>query len=149
MHSEPTTPSCVAGSTVSRLGCHDRIGDATFAHLHTRLPTRIRAHHMALALSQSTTLRGSRRIERAWRRPAAAGARSWTGRSALSSVTDSALPHLVTSGTHRTRVSEMRLAARRADRPLVSLHAQRARTSTAPAARPRAQGTRGLPSRGG
>ena len=39
------------------------------------------------------------------------GVRSWTGRSAMSCATDSALPHLVTSGTRRTRVSEMRLAA--------------------------------------
>lgn len=51
--------------------------------------------------------------------PAGDVVRSWTGRSALSRVTDSALPHLVTSGTHRTRVSEMRLAAgRRARRSL-------------------------------
>ena len=42
-------------------------------------------------------------------RPATACARSWTGRSALSCATDSALPHLVTAGTRRTRVSEMRL----------------------------------------
>jgi hypothetical protein len=39
------------------------------------------------------------------------GFRSWTGRSALSCATDSALPHLVTAGTRRTRVSEMRLPA--------------------------------------
>jgi hypothetical protein len=38
-------------------------------------------------------------------------ARSWTGRSALSFATDSALPLLVTAGTFRTRVSEMRGAA--------------------------------------
>ncbi|HYC50642.1 MAG TPA: hypothetical protein VEB19_05965 [Gemmatimonadaceae bacterium] len=35
-------------------------------------------------------------------------ARSWTGRSALSHATDSALPLLVTAGTFRTRVSGMR-----------------------------------------
>jgi hypothetical protein len=35
-------------------------------------------------------------------------ARSWIGRSALSYATDSALPLLVTAGTFRTRVSEMR-----------------------------------------
>jgi hypothetical protein len=37
-----------------------------------------------------------------------ARARTWTGRAATSRATDSALPHLVTAGTHRTRVSEMR-----------------------------------------
>jgi hypothetical protein len=35
-------------------------------------------------------------------------ARSWTGRSATSVATDSGVPHLVISGTFRTRVSEMR-----------------------------------------
>jgi hypothetical protein len=42
--------------------------------------------------------------------------RSWTGRAATSRVTDSGLPRLVTSGTHRTRVSEMRLPAPRSAR---------------------------------
>ena len=43
------------------------------------------------------------------RRIALAGVpRSWTGRSALSRTTDSALPQLVTAGTRKTRVSELR-----------------------------------------
>ena len=43
------------------------------------------------------------------RRMALAGApRSWTGRSALSRATDSELPQLVTVGTRKTRVSELR-----------------------------------------
>ena len=50
-------------------------------------------------------------------RPAPARVRSWTGRAAMSVATDSGLPHLVTAGTHRTRVSEMRLAAARTGRP--------------------------------
>jgi len=36
---------------------------------------------------------------------------SWTGRSALSCVTDSALPRFVTAGTFRTRLSEKRTTA--------------------------------------
>ena len=38
-------------------------------------------------------------------------ARSWTGRSVTSFATDSAITRLVASGTFRTRVSEMRVAA--------------------------------------
>jgi hypothetical protein len=34
--------------------------------------------------------------------------RSWTGRSALSHATDSALPRLVVASTFRTRVSDLR-----------------------------------------
>ena len=34
--------------------------------------------------------------------------RSWTGRSALSAATETALSHLMTSGTYQTRVSAMR-----------------------------------------
>ena len=37
--------------------------------------------------------------------------RSWTGRAAMSSMTDTLVPRFVTAGTHRTRVSEMRLPA--------------------------------------
>lgn len=37
--------------------------------------------------------------------------RAWTGRSALTSATTTALPHFATAGTRRTRVSEMRLSA--------------------------------------
>ena len=54
---------------------------------------------------------------RAWRDPArsapprVAFGPAWTGRAATSRATDSGLPHLITAGTHRTRVSEMRLAA--------------------------------------
>jgi hypothetical protein len=43
--------------------------------------------------------------------------RSWTGRSAMSSATDSHLSHLVTAGTRMTRVSAMRAVAARAPRP--------------------------------
>jgi hypothetical protein len=50
-------------------------------------------------------------------RPAPARARSWTGRAAMSVATDSGLPHLVTAGTHRTRVSEMRGTAAVSGRP--------------------------------
>ena len=57
-----------------------------------------------------------------------ASARSWTGRSAMSCATDSALPHLVTAGTRRTRVSEMRLSAAG-----TSVRAPSARVRTAPA----------------
>jgi len=39
---------------------------------------------------------------------------SWTGRSAMSLATDSALSRLVTAGTRKSRVSEMRDAAARA-----------------------------------
>lgn len=38
-------------------------------------------------------------------------ARSWTGRSVTSFATDSAITRLIASGTFRTRVSEMRVAA--------------------------------------
>jgi hypothetical protein len=34
--------------------------------------------------------------------------RSWTGRSALSSTTETVIPRFVTAGTRKTRVSEMR-----------------------------------------
>jgi hypothetical protein len=47
--------------------------------------------------------------------------RSWTGRAANSCATDSGLPLLVTAGTHRTRVSEMRRAAARRRRPVMHL----------------------------
>lgn len=43
-------------------------------------------------------------------------ARSWTGRSALSCATASARSRYETAGTHRTRVSEMRLATARIGR---------------------------------
>jgi hypothetical protein len=36
---------------------------------------------------------------------------SWTGRAVTSSATDSGVPRLVSSGTFRTRVSQMRVAA--------------------------------------
>jgi hypothetical protein len=39
--------------------------------------------------------------------------RSWTGRSAMSSATDSHLSRLVTAGTRMTRVSAMRAVATR------------------------------------
>ena len=48
-------------------------------------------------------------------------ARSWTGRAAMSGATDSGLPLLVTAGTHRTRVSEMRRAAARRRRTATHL----------------------------
>ena len=35
----------------------------------------------------------------------------WTGRAVTSRATESGLPHLITAGTHRTRVSEMRVIA--------------------------------------
>lgn len=38
---------------------------------------------------------------------------SWTGRAATSRATDSGVPHFVSAGTRRTRVSEMRIAAAR------------------------------------
>jgi len=41
--------------------------------------------------------------------------RAWTGRAAMSLSTDSHVPTLVTAGTRRTRVSEMRLAERTSD----------------------------------
>jgi hypothetical protein len=60
--------------------------------------------------------------------------RSWTGRSAMSCATDSALPHLVTAGTRRTRVSEMRISAAGTSVPAPSVHA-RALPAIAPFAR--------------
>ena len=62
-------------------------------------------------------------LRRFGRLAAGAGVRSWTGRSALSCVTDSALPHLTTSGTHRTRVSEMRLVMARTRARSIGAHA--------------------------
>jgi hypothetical protein len=43
-------------------------------------------------------------------------ARSWTGRSAVASATDSHLSRLATAGTRVTRVSAMRLLSARAER---------------------------------
>ena len=54
-------------------------------------------------------VRGSRG-ERARRRRTRV--RSWTGRAATSCSTSSTVPSFVTAGTHRTRVSEMRLNRR-------------------------------------
>ncbi|HYD52171.1 MAG TPA: hypothetical protein VEA99_06075 [Gemmatimonadaceae bacterium] len=44
------------------------------------------------------------------REGALAGVARWTGRSAMSLATDSALPTLVVAGTRRTRVSALRLS---------------------------------------
>ena len=52
----------------------------------------------------------------ALRSVAGTGIRSWTGRSALSCATASAVSRYETAGTHRTRVSEMRLATARIGR---------------------------------
>ena len=49
-------------------------------------------------------------------RGACGRAPSWTGRSALSSATDTALSRLATAGARKTRVSEMRIIAARAAR---------------------------------
>jgi hypothetical protein len=69
----------------------------------------------------------------------------------MSRATDSGVPHVVTSGTHRTRVSEMRDAAARSGRP--STHVVReARTTPAagtPATSPRRALARRLPEHSG
>jgi hypothetical protein len=73
---------------------------------------------MTTRISPTDLVRGSRR-GRPW--PARATlVRSWTGRAATSRATDSGLPAVVTSGTHRTRVSEMRDAAAPGDRHAVT-----------------------------
>ena len=77
---------------------------------------------------------------RALRTPS--GRRSWTGRSALSCATDSALPMLVTAGTRRTRVSEMRSPAAGAS----VAHRTVARPSS-PAAVPATRRSNGIPGR--
>jgi hypothetical protein len=67
------------------------------------------------------------------RRPRAltcARTRTWTGRAALSRATSTGVPHLVTSGTHRTRVSEMRAGGAAA--PPASAPARRALARRAP-----------------
>ncbi len=43
--------------------------------------------------------------------------RSWTGRSAMTSATQTPRPHLATAGTRQTRVSAMRIAAPRTATP--------------------------------
>jgi hypothetical protein len=43
--------------------------------------------------------------------------RSWTGRSAMTSATQTPRPHLATAGTRQTRVSAMRAAAPRTAAP--------------------------------
>jgi hypothetical protein len=60
-------------------------------------------------LGQATGRRG-------FTRPSPARARSWTGRSAVASATDSHLSHLTTAGTRVTRVSAMRIRRARAER---------------------------------
>jgi hypothetical protein len=52
---------------------------------------------------------GTRTARSAPARPAVV--RSWTGRAATSRATDSGLPHVVTAGARRTRVSAVRAAA--------------------------------------
>jgi hypothetical protein len=47
-----------------------------------------------------------------FRAPIAVG--MWTGRSALSIVTETPRPHFATAGSYRTRVSHMRAGALRA-----------------------------------
>jgi hypothetical protein len=68
---------------------------------------------MTWIASPDVSRRGGTRSARSARSTSAhvAFVRSWTGRAATSRATDSGLPHLVTAGTHRTRVSEMRTAA--------------------------------------
>ena len=44
--------------------------------------------------------------------------RSWTGRSAMTSATQTPRPHLATAGTRQTRVSAMRAAAPRTAAPI-------------------------------
>ena len=73
---------------------------------------------MMVWVSPASALRGA---SRATHRDTTHAARSaptriafvpaWTGRAVTSRATDSGLPHLITAGTHRTRVSEMRAAA--------------------------------------
>jgi hypothetical protein len=64
------------------------------------------------------------RSRRAFARAAGDVARSWTGRSVVTSATDRARPRFATAGTHRTRVSETRLFASRTTTPRI----ERART---------------------
>ena len=88
-------------------GVHQRRHDIgarfrTSAHSCTAL-------HRIMSLSRSTTHRLAR--------PAAARTsrqrvRSWTGRAVVSSATDTPLPRSASANTHRTRVSEIRLAGR-------------------------------------
>jgi hypothetical protein len=59
--------------------------------------------------------------------------RSWTGRAATSRATDSALPHIVTAGARRTRVSAVRAAAAaEGGRDGAPPHAAAAAPATAP-----------------
>jgi hypothetical protein len=58
-----------------------------------------------------------RRVESAARRVSVERAETWTGRAATSAATDSHLPLIVSAGTHKTRVSEMRDVTPRAARP--------------------------------
>jgi hypothetical protein len=64
--------------------------------------------------------------------------RSWTGRAVTARATASGVPHVVTSGTHRTRVSEMRDA--RAALPPVTASTRRALARRRPI-----PGDRGVP----
>jgi hypothetical protein len=59
----------------------------------------------------------SREARRETARVVATRVRSWTGRAATSRATASGVPHVVTSGTRRTRVSEMRDAGAAAPPP--------------------------------
>lgn len=66
--------------------------------------------------SSTDDARGTRRAGSRKVRPASVVgdcAPSWTGRAATSRATDSGVPHFVSAGTRRTRVSEMRIAAAR------------------------------------
>ena len=58
------------------------------------------------------TMRSAASVNRRARvRPMALGVRAWTGRSALTAATSTALPPIATTGTRTTRVSAMRLMA--------------------------------------
>lgn len=85
------------------------IGGATFF-----LPACQLAHGIMSPLQRNVPEQSTDR--RVTSRPSAGRVRSWTGRSAVASATDSHLSKLATAGTRVTRVSAMRILPVRADR---------------------------------
>jgi hypothetical protein len=87
---------------------------STGSHMHLPVSVNSSRPHDAVR-----TVVGPTSAARCASHAAGAHVRSWTGRAATSRVTDSGLPRLVTSGTHHTRVSEMRVVAAQSGRHLL------------------------------
>jgi len=111
-----------------------KVADARRAHGRPRQPSRLRGdigtrfcafvpririvEPLAVIVSHQTATRiaprrGTARVGdgagvRAGEGNEYARVRAWTGRAAMSRATSTGVPHVETSGTHRTRVSEMR-----------------------------------------